>query len=64
MSNDNTTVLVAYPETLRSIAKDLREKGLKYRVEKLDFKNYNSAWKGYRGLGLRVTIDDYNKLYP
>lgn len=59
----NTELLVASPETLRSIARDLREKGIIYHIERVIFKNFNHSWKGYAGIGLRITNEDYHKMY-
>lgn len=63
MKNENTELLVASPRTIRSIAADLRSKGIRYLVERIEFINFNHSWKGRRGIGLRITNNDYHKLF-
>lgn len=58
-----TTLLVGPPSCLRSIAGTLRKRNRAYRIERIEFKNYNSIWKGHRGIGLRVAIDTYESLF-
>jgi hypothetical protein len=59
----DTTLLVGSLSTLRSIAKDLRKRNQPYRVERIHFREYNSTWNGFKGVGLRVTLAAYHSLY-
>ncbi len=63
MEPENTELIVSPIHTIRQMARMLREHGIDYRIERVDFKNYNSSWKGYRGIGLRVTNEDYSQLF-
>jgi hypothetical protein len=51
--------LMAYPDTLRKMAADLRRLAIPYRIVRLSYKGYNPAWNGQRGLGLLVSYDGY-----
>lgn len=63
MNTQQTELLLASPSLIRKMASQIREKNIPYQVERVEFKNYNSSWRGYKGLGLRVAIDDYEKLF-
>jgi hypothetical protein len=60
---EKTEALAASPKTLRSLGSTLRQNGFNYSIERVKWTNFNRAWKGHRGLVIRVSNSGYCSLF-
>jgi len=63
MNTENTELIVCTSHNIRTMANNLRRFGFDYKIERVHYKNYNTSWKGYLGIGLRISSEDYQKLF-
>lgn len=55
--------LVASPTTLLSLAKDLKQQNHTYDLIEIEFNNFNSYWRGKKGIALQVSREAYLSLH-